>query len=40
MLTHPLVFTPNFQVKIRQVPKYVLFSVAIQSKITKTFGVK
>ena len=35
MLTHPLVFTPSSQVKLRQIPKYVLFSIAIWSKITK-----
>jgi hypothetical protein len=28
-------FTPSSQVKMRQVPKYVLFSIAIRSKITK-----
>ena len=32
MLTHPLVFTPSSPAKMRQVPKYVLFSVAIRSK--------
>ncbi len=26
---------PNSQVKMRQIPKYVLFSIAIWSKITK-----
>jgi hypothetical protein len=36
----PSKITPSSQVKMRQVPKYVLFSVAIRSKITKTFGVK
>lgn len=35
----PSCFMPSSQVKLRQVPKYVLFSVAIRSKITETFGI-